>query len=71
LKGVTIRPRDFGGFSSLAHIDISKYVKYLDGTIKYLEKIGYKPGLNFRSAGFDWRKGLNFTMIDTKLQMNF
>jgi hypothetical protein len=60
LKGVSIRPRDFGGVSSLAHIDISKYVKYLDGTIKYLEKLGYKPGVSFRSAGFDWRKGLIF-----------
>jgi len=64
LKGVSIRPRDFGGFSSLAYIDVGKNIKYLEGALKYLEKLGHVPGKTFRSAGFDWRKAPNELLRD-------
>eukprot|EP01080_Neovahlkampfia_damariscottae_P005950 gene5950-9779_t len=64
LKGVSIRPRDFGGYASLAHIDVGHYIKYLDVPLKYLEKLGHKPGKTFRSAGFDWRKAPNELLRD-------
>jgi hypothetical protein len=64
IKGVTTRIKDFGGVNGLKYLDTSKSFPYYVNALNHLEKLGYRPGHTFRSAGLDWRKGPNELLRD-------
>ena len=45
-------------------MDENKKVPYMDFILKRLELIGYVPGVNFRGATYDWRKGTYELILD-------
>jgi hypothetical protein len=64
IKGVTTRIKDFGGVNGLKYLDSSNSFPYYVNALNHLEKLGYKPGYTFKSAGLDWRKGPNELLRD-------